>query len=424
MGVPLPPLPTPEETIEKLGGFPSATPNAPPPPSRTQAALQAIAQLAGNVGQNQGGLLSPAMVPQPPKVSFDPRGPITLPQPLPQPIMPVQGPSQSELLAQSRMSPEGSAAASAVSGLAQAIMSFKQKKDMKEQAEAANYATAIMNAYGTGHPEVAQAVMDNPRAEKLLNKWFKGWLVPEQKKPKKQDNAMVGLQQAVAAQQQQTLRGASGRTYLFPGASPQQMLQNALTSANIQAAQQDPSRLLGMSDWQKIQLQIGLSAAQNYAHVLGEAMRADATLRAAEERLEALRRIHEQDDKTKKDIADIMTKSAELRARILSAARVHAAEIFNEARKTGKAPADLEIRHMESLVGLLTKEKGILAGILKSSAVQNDDTLKQSIQAEYDRLTTQLDNFNGQLEDLQSRQDFLKQWQELGFGDIGEENEP
>jgi hypothetical protein len=154
-----------------------------------------------------------------------------------------------------------------IHSLQQLITGFYTRREQSKQAEAANAAQALMQAIegakNTGDWTPAYEILT--KNEKLFNKVYKGWLQKseQQKKqaqagPEKSDPETQGFEQGVQThlqkkQQQQQPRPpvpgmgtapTSLAGYQLPAAGPQQALQQQGMSAERQAVQQDPTRVL------------------------------------------------------------------------------------------------------------------------------------------------------------------------------------
>lgn len=213
-----PPVTAKPEARLPMPGPSQQTPSAPPP--QASAPPQANAPLEG------GGVG--------PQVKYDPSGAgASLPPPIAQPYEAVQS-------------------------VHQLLTGWSERKHKKEEAEAANIAQNLMQALKNKDTATVHDILNDQHSKKILDKVYKGWLtkMEEQQKPGKEPDPTVsgfesGLktftdktnQEAQAKQPPSQPPGSTGGVRL-PQGSPQDQFSAAKLSAETQAAQQDPNRLL------------------------------------------------------------------------------------------------------------------------------------------------------------------------------------
>ena len=205
-------------------------PGAPGQQPRTaQASAPGIASAAGGGGQ-------PGIGGSPPQASASPS---------------TGGP-------QTKYNPSGAGAAvpppiaqphEAVQSIAGLLMNWNNRKKKGEEAEAANIAQNLIQAIRSNDKDTINDILNNDHSKKILNKVYKGWLtkMQEAQKPGKEQDPTVsgfesGIMKATQAPQGQPPGAAAG--VRIPQPSQADQLGAAKTSAELQAAQQDPNRLL------------------------------------------------------------------------------------------------------------------------------------------------------------------------------------
>ena len=215
------------------GASPQPTPQKPP---------QSITQSGGSGGQPGVGGTPPGVGGTPsgapsgaggqggPSVKYDPSGGgASMPPPIAQPHEAVQS-------------------------IAQLLMGYNDRKKKGEEAEAANIAQNLIQAMRNGDKDTVNDILNNDHSKKILNKVYKGWLtkMQEAQKPGKEPDPTVsgfeaGIQKATqpsAQPQGGQLPMSSPGGVRLPQQSQQEQLGAAKLSAETQAAQQDPNRLL------------------------------------------------------------------------------------------------------------------------------------------------------------------------------------
>jgi hypothetical protein len=136
-------------------------------------------------------------------------------------------------------------------------MNWNQRKGKKEEAEAANIAQNLMQALEKNDTATVHEILNDKHSTKVLDKVYKGWLTKakESQKPGAEPDPTVsgfeaGLKSFVDKKnqtQQQPPQGQMPKTmggYQLPQPSQGEQLKAAGTSAEAQAAKQDPNRLL------------------------------------------------------------------------------------------------------------------------------------------------------------------------------------
>src|SRR5207245_7768198 len=98
------------------------------------------------------------------------------------------------------------------------------------------------------------SILTNTKATKVLDKVYKGWLQKAETSQKAPDSDVKGFEQGLqkTVQEKQGSQQGGAQTpqpqhpggYMIPQAGPAQQLGAAKLSAESQAAQQDPARLL------------------------------------------------------------------------------------------------------------------------------------------------------------------------------------
>ena len=232
-------------------------------------------------GPNAQPLLSPARIPNAPQPMG--QAPGTAPGQTPQtrPPQPQQAQQQASpyniqntpRASVGNFTPPTPQPITEVNSLEQLLMGWQSRKQQRKQAEASNAAGELMQAIEgakqSGDWVPAYTILEHN--EQLFNKVYKGWLqkADQQKKQqataqagasKKPDPEVQGFEQGVSQHlSRKQKQGAMTNTqapapgsaptqlggYFLPQASPQQKLQQQITGAQGQVAEQDPASLIG-----------------------------------------------------------------------------------------------------------------------------------------------------------------------------------
>jgi len=352
-----------------------------------QSSGKAVGPLASSIGQSMspqgGGQGTQAQVggppPQmmtPPKINFSAQGAgAAMPAPAPPPMPSFAAHPESQAM-MSKLDPKGAAAYSAIQGVSQVLGQWQQKREAKQQAEAANIAQNLVTAIQNGDQGEVSAILNDPKATKVLNKVYKGWLTPApQQKP--QDPEVQAFTQGVAKaasspqitggqatsgggypitnagspqmtqqappQQQQTQQQQQQQApqegmprqmggYMLPQSLPQDLLARAQANAQLSAARQDPGRLLGGDQLTSQEVR----QTQIYASGLGVSPKELAVLEAGNQRelVKAYARMVTENIKSQGVLASAerRAKATEGAAETSAGARVKAAGISASAR--------------------------------------------------------------------------------------------
>jgi len=253
-------------------GTPQARPQSLPPQSITQV---------GGGGQPGVGGSPPQSGAAPPNVAFDPSGAGgTMPPLTPQPHEMVQG-------------------------IASLLMNWNERKKKGQEAEAENIAARLTQAIKNKDTNTIDLIKNDPHQMKIMDKVFKGWrtkMEQAQKPGKEEDPTITGFERGIskATQPQPQVRGTPPGAGGFQAPQPSQaeQLGAAKTSAELQAAQKDPNRLLSsrLSSEEMRQTELGAGpekvAAEREAAkakmqtALSSYQKADAEMRKAQAELQ------------------------------------------------------------------------------------------------------------------------------------------
>lgn len=232
-----------------MGGGPSA-----PPPGAQPA---------------QVGGTPPQMTPTP-QINWNPSGTgASMPPPVapPTPQNPQQGPNPGMM---DKLNPKGAATYQAITGVAQLLGDFKQKKQERTNQYATQLATNLMDAMKKGDQKEIMAILTDDKAMKVLDKVYKGWLTKdkEMNKPDKPQDPEVkafegGVAKAAGGDQppqggqqpppqgqqppQQQQQGGLPRSMagrMLPQSMPQDRMTAATGNAQEQYAKDDPNSLI------------------------------------------------------------------------------------------------------------------------------------------------------------------------------------
>ena len=389
--------------------------------------------------QYPGGIISPASVGPlllPPSVTLDPsqvRAQFPIPVSVP-PSQPYQeSPAGARL--QQQLTPTGSAVYAGIQGLSKFLNEWQQRREAKERAEAANLAQNLMDAYWRNQQNRALAIVDDKRNQKILKKVFPGWLTPvkQQKQQKPPDAHVQGFQEGV----QQSAAGAQGQAqaqapatigpYYAPQALPKEVLEQLQAQAELQAAQQDPSRLLPISEREALEVEtklaeLGMDAAQQKEVFRGswEVLRAGILANAALDRalkVENLRAEHQ------KDLEEVRQKN---RKEIKNLEFNYDKEL-NRLIAESKSPRDLSIRILTSQIGNLRSIRNNLISAwskLVAGGKGNTDEAK-ALEMQIDAVDRAMEERNMKLDDIRAGgpSGYGSYWKYLGVNESPEEEE-
>jgi hypothetical protein len=177
--------------------------------------------------------------------------------PIPQPMTPSYQPPPGGELLSSKLTPHGSAVYSGIQGMSQFLSQWQQKREAKQQGEAANIAQNLMQAIQTGDTATAHEIMNDPKATKILNKVYKGWLTKAKESKKGPEPDVLGFEQGIKqymegkASQPPAMPAQMGG-YHLPSAAPQQMQEAAIRNIQMQYLQQHPEAALAVSPREKV----------------------------------------------------------------------------------------------------------------------------------------------------------------------------
>lgn len=342
----------------QLGGQPprqaqAQAPPATPPPN------------TGTAGQPGVGGAVPGGGGQPP-VKYDPSGAgASMPPPVAQPHEAVQG-------------------------IASLLMNYHKRKKGGEEAEAANIANNLIQAMRNNDKETINDIMNNDHSKKILNKVYKGWLTKSQEaqKPGKEQDPTVsgfeaGIQKATSGQQQQPQKPPQGQPpgsvggYRMPQPTQEAQLGSAKTSAEVQASQQDPSRLLSGGATAKTEA----SLAESHAKI-EEAASKVKVAQASAQKAEAELKIKEEEGKISKTKGEISleterTKLLESHTRLdITRENLKRAIILKDAANKPKLKQSDKLK-----LEAATRAKSIVDGIVTAKRDLNEGDI-QSLQNE------------------------------------------
>jgi hypothetical protein len=374
----------------------------------------------GQQGQSQGSgsinpMISPARVGEllpATNIKFDPSSATgVMAPPVPKPIISgYQPPPGGEQLT-SKLTPQGSAMYSGVQGMMQFVDTWSRKREAKQQSEAENIAQNLMGAIQGGDTATAHEILNDPKATKLLNKVYKGWLTKteESKKSKKPDPELQGFEQGMQkylqgkTQQQPQMPHQMGG-YLLPSAGPEQKLKAAQSSAMMQFYQQHPSYLVSVTPREGAEMELKMSEmkigadfqkelAKNYIEIYKSAQ----TNSAAMDRViasggisgENAKEVEGMRERARKQLSDSQFEQKKELARILKEGKP------GDQYKTQTALLQAQLRQEESNFGTATS-------LLSTAAkLGNDDILKLA-QQQQKAAQDQIDNINRQIDDLKA----------------------
>src|SRR6266404_6395835 len=318
------------------GGAPSGGPQPPP---------QSITQSGGSGGQPgvggaiPGGGSASASPGGGPQVKFDPSG---------------GGSSMTPPIAQPH---------EAVQSIAQLLMGWQDRKKKGEEAEAANIAQNLIQAMRNGDKDTVNDILNNDHSKKILNKVYKGWLtkMQEAQKPGKEPDPTVsgfeaGIQKATSGQAQPPQGQPPGAGGIrMPQQSQAEQLAGAKGSAELQAAKQDPNRMLG-------------------SRLSSEEMR-ETELGAGPEKVQAEREAARA--KVQKAMTDLQKAQLEVQ-KADSELKLKQTEIEG-AKEKGKIASDIEHqRYLKSLVDLDIAKARLMHVVQRGQNVSQTNRLKMA----------------------------------------------
>ncbi len=342
-------------------------------------------------------------------IRYDPRTTGQLPTPVPTPTREGYSSSPYGPQMMQKLDPSGGAVYNAIQGVSKLLQDWQQRRDQRQHVEAANIAQNLMAAMDHGDEATKQAILNDPKAIKILNKILPGWLTKAKESQKKPDIDIggfeAGIQQYVQGKsQQQTQEPRQVGGYLLPQAGPAEQLRGAQISAETQAAQQDPARLLST---QLGSQQIG--QAERIAAQLEVSPKEVAILDASAQRtavkgyFDLLRAAAIQDviSARAEKIQGLITERSRMVENLRGGYRVKAAGIIRDAHKSGKSE-DVEFK--------ILKEQIDSAGKLRTNAnsmyeklLGKDDQAAQAMKAQVDELDSKIRVWNDQLDSLKNR---------------------
>jgi len=373
-------------------------------------------------------------------IRYDPSGAAgQMGQPQAQPQHGVSRQS-SELMG--HLDPQGAATFSAVQGVSQFLQEWRQRKDQKSQAEASNIAGALMSAIENKDEAMMNAILTNPKATKVLDKVYKGWLQKAETSQKAPDSDVKGFEQGLQKTVQEKQGSQQGGTqtpqgpqhpggYMIPQAGPAQQLGAAKLSAESQAAQQDPARLL---------------SSQMSSQQMGQAERIANALEVSPKELAILESHHQQ--AIIQGYYKLLTAAANqdaitARSREAQTGRM---DVAKEATARAKAVADIQGRYRKSVASIIhdaSKKRSsgddTMFKILKEQ-IDSGTKLRNNAQSMYEKmigkdadaanalkqqaadLDSQINHWNDQLDTMKNRQIMQDMFQHLLTPD-GEEGE-
>ncbi len=342
-------------------------------------------------------------------ITYDPsRAGGSMSAPVGQPARPGYSPSPYGAQMMEKLSPSGGSVFSAVQGVSKLLQDWRQRKDQSQQAEAANIASKLMSAIEKSDTATVYDILNDPKATKVLNKVYKGWLTKAQESQKTPDVDVkgfeAGLQQYVQGRAQQAPampRQAGG--YLLPQASPVEQLRGAQISAESQAAQQDPARLLAS---QMTSRETG--QAERIASQLGVSPREMAVLEARTQSamtrgyFDLLRSAAIQDAvsaRAAKTQADI-TARAKMVEEIRKSAKLGYGKIIRGAKKGDDE--DVMFKVLKEQIDSATRLRNN-ANSAYERLVGKDDDAAKAMQAQTAELDTKIQRWNDQMDSLKNR---------------------
>lgn len=439
------------------------------------AILQSSSKVAGPIGQalapqspqgQQGtpahqGVAPPQMM-TPPQIKFSTQGAgAAMPAPAPPPMPSFAHIPESQAM-MSKLDPKGAATYSAIQGVSNILGQWSQKREAKQQAEAANIAQNLMQAIQSGDQGEIQAILNDPKATKVLNKVYKGWLTKaqdSQKPPEKQDPDVAAFEQGIAksvqggggggpqtgvkpsatggVQSQQPQQEGMPRQvggYMLPQTLPQELLRAATVNARLQQARNDPNTLLDsqMTSQQRAQ-------SERIANMLEVSPKELAVLDASEQRavIQAYAKIVTEQQKqsaitdrifgmtgmqtasrekvagmqtqSRERVAGIQTKSAEKRNAATNATRKEIAQIVSETAKdkaSGKYnPDELTRKATEAQLRSVTSMLDNANSNYQRAVKEGNNDAATMFKQQVDMLEGQRGQINQDLEGLKSKSD-------------------
>jgi hypothetical protein len=409
--------------------------------AKAQGMLKAVAQMMDAYSkqqqQQQGGSpfqLSPPKVGQllpPAHVTYDPSHATgTMTSPIAQPIMPTYAPPPGGEMLSSKLTPSGSAAYAGVQGVAQFLSQWQQKREMKQQGEAANIAQNLMQAIQNGDTATAHEIMNDPKATKILNKVYKGWLTPakqEKKKEKPPDPELQGFEQGLQKQLQQYEAGKTQQQppmprqmggYLTPSAAPAQMMQEAVRNIQEQQLKQHPEYALSISPREQVELQEKM-AQMGFTANLEKTLASGymTALRMAEEQQTIFDRemaVQKARGETQKEIEDQREQNRLQIEKLRGQFRKDLAGQILGAKK-GSSAHDVTFQALNSLLHNATTRKDSLQSSYTQLMKSNPDAA-QTLKTQIDAEQKYIDNLNQQMQDLSDKSTIDKALEYLLLG--------
>lgn len=364
-------------------------------------------------------LISPARVGEllpAANVKFDPSSATgVMAPPIPKPIVSTYQPPPGGEQLTSKLTPQGSAAYSGIQGMMQFVDTWSRKREAKQQSEAANIAQNLMGAIQNGDTATAHEILNDPKATKLLNKVYKGWLTQaeDHKKKKKPDPDMQGFEQGLQKSITEYLQGKTQKQpqmphqmggYLLPSAGPEQQLKAAQTSAMMQFYQQHPSYLVSVTPREGAEMEAKLTElkigadfqkelAKNYMELYKSAQTNDAAmdrvLAAGQLRGDAQKEVEAMRERARKELSDSQFGQKKELARILKEGKP------GDQYKVQTQMLQAQLRQAEANYGTSTS---LLSAAAKSG---DEDTLKLA-QQQQKAAQDQIDSINRQIDDLKT----------------------
>lgn len=417
----------PQETATAPGTAPETAPKT--PQQKLSDFLEKIAPILTKFGseyqkaQGQGGSQTGPVVgrtdlfpqKQPLNLSYDAsKATGAFPMPQAAPAREGYSPNPSSAQMMSKLDPSGGAAFNSIQGVSKLLQDWQSRKDKKQQGEASNIAQNLMTALQNNDVTTVHDILNDPKATKVLNKVYKGWLTKSQEaqKPSGPPDPMIqgfetGLKQALSGQgqgqgqqqPQQMPRTMGG--YNLPQASPIQQLQAAKVAAETQAAQQDPSRQLAS------QL-TGQEARQSelIANALQVSPKELAILESGDQRAIAkgyydlLKASATQDALTKRatDLQILKGEQARMLEEMRGKTRIHLGEIIAGAKGDKTKSDDIMFKSLKELIDssgrLKTNASSMYSKLSSAGKDEEADVFKKQMDeqdANIQRWTEQLD---------------------------------
>lgn len=223
---------------------------------------------------------------------------------------------------------------SKINGLQSLLMQWNQRKDQKQQSEAANIAQNLMQAIQSNDVAMVHEILNDKHATKVLDKVYKGWLqkAQEAQKPGEppdptQAGFESGLQAFIQGKGKQPEMPKRMGGYQLPQASPQKQFDTAKMNAAVTQAQQDPNIMkptqLTSEEERKKQLSAGPEkvdaelAAARAKLVAAQATVDKANYEAQKAQTEYLREQVKGQNEGKRDEARLAELNAQVRAKNL-----------------------------------------------------------------------------------------------------------